>query len=87
MLGERIASKSEVIRAIASGCISCCGVSHWDRQGELQPAAAVLLCSATEHVSACSCSMDSPDSPACVAGVHAPAKPVCGRHGAGTVVL
>ena len=32
MLGERIASKSEVIRAIVSECSSCCWVAHprWD---------------------------------------------------------
>ena len=27
MLGQRIASKSEVIRAIVSGCSRCCGVA------------------------------------------------------------
>ena len=27
------------------------------------------------------------ENSACVAGVHTPAKPVCGRHVAGTVVL
>ena len=35
MLGERIASQSEVIRAIASGCSPCCGGAH--QGGAVQP--------------------------------------------------
>ena len=42
MLGERITSQSEVIRAISSGFSPCCGVSH--RAAGLSIGDEVILC-------------------------------------------
>ena len=41
----------------------------------------------TRSIDPCMCVALSQSNPACVAWVHTPTKPVCGRHVAGTVVL